>query len=137
MRKLSTFALIGAVGFLVDVAFLYVLISWLGVIGARLVSFLCAVFTTWLLNRRFTFEQRSAGPSLPAEFVAYLGLMLVGGAINYGVYATLIYLSVGVAHYPILGVAVGSIAGMACNFASSNRLQKRFESERLVMKKNL
>lgn len=120
MRKLATFALVGAVGFLVDVAVLYLLISSLGPLVARGVSFLCAVFTTWLLNRTFTFKERPAGLSSSAEFLAYFGLMLGGGAVNYGVYATLILVFTQVAQHPVLGVAVGSVAGMAFNFMTSH-----------------
>lgn len=120
MRKLATFALVGALGFLVDVAVLYLLIPSLGALAARLVSFICAVFVTWLLNRTFTFKLRPAGLSRSAEFLAYFGLMLGGGALNYGVYAILILISEQIAQHPVLGVAMGSIAGMTFNFMSSH-----------------
>lgn len=122
MQKLATFALVGALGFLVDVAVLYLLISSLGAFAARLVSFVCAVLATWLLNRKFTFKERPADLSPLAEFFAYFGLMLGGGALNYGVYAALILIFTQVKQHPVLGVALGSVAGMAFNFMSSHWL---------------
>ncbi len=121
MRNLALFAIVGGVGFLVDVAVLYLLLPYVGALAARLVSFLCAVLTTWLLNRTFTFKASPAELPSSSEFLVYLGLMLGGGALNYGVYAILIFASSLVSRYPVLGVAVGSVVGIAFNFMSSRR----------------
>jgi putative flippase GtrA len=118
------FGMVGAVGFLVDAGLLHILLQLgLGYYGGRLVSFITAATATWILNRSFTFRRETppAGthpvPRHPAgEWLAYLGLMVIGGVVNYGTYAAAVELSEPVRRYPAIGVALGSIAGMAINF---------------------
>jgi putative flippase GtrA len=116
-RELFLFGLVGLAGFLVDSGVLYLLMGTLGLYLGRLVSFASAVFTTWLLNRHMTFRQRHSGMSLTREFRRYFLMMVGGGAVNYGVYALLVYFSNAVANQPVWGVAVGSLAGMLVNYS--------------------
>ena len=113
------FSVSGVLALLVDMAVLYLLKSSLGLYIARAFSFLCAVLTTWLFNRTMTFRQYQSGYSLKKEFGIYLGLMMAGGLINYGVYALLINQYAFIAAYPALGVAAGSIAGMLVNLCTA------------------
>src|SRR6202000_945497 len=88
------------------------------------VCFPAAVATAWILNRSFTFR-RDAPPVIAhpaAEWVSYLGLMLLGGAVNYGVYAFAIAASATVRAHPELGIALGAIPGMGLNFWSAKRV---------------
>ena len=113
------FSLVGATGFLVDVAVLYSIKDFTGLFYGRAVSFLTAVLATWLMNRIWTFKQRSSGLSIGREFAVYLALMLVGGTVNYAVYVWLV-VSYELAHqYPVFGVACGSFAGLFVNFSTS------------------
>ena len=115
VREVALFGMVGTAGFLVDAAVLYLLRTTLGLLAARVPSFIAAVAITWWLNRRFTFQKRPSGLSKWEEFRRYLALMLVGGSVNYVVYAALL-LAFGVfREYPVLGVAAGSIAGMGAN----------------------
>ncbi len=120
------FGIVGGIGFLVDAGLLHVTLKLgFGYYGGRLVSFLAAATATWILNRSFTFrrESSSAERTHPAgEWLAYLGLMVIGGVVNYGTYAASIELSELVRRYPALGVALGSIAGMAINFWSAKTM---------------
>lgn len=113
------FGLVGAVGFLVDVTVLYSFAGLIGLFYGRVVSFLAAVVATWLLNRRWTFKSRNSGLRNRHEFAVYLALMLVGGSVNYGVYVWFVVAYQLVQHHPVIGVAVGSLAGMLINFLSS------------------
>jgi putative flippase GtrA len=114
------FALVGTIGFLVDAAVLYALMFGLGAgpyLG-RAGSFLAAASATWLLNRVYTF--RAAERSDPRrQWLRFVGFMLLGGAVNYGVYAAVV--SIGPDHpvVPLAGVAAGSLAGLAVNFTTS------------------
>ena len=119
IREVLLFGLSGLVGFLVDASVLTLLLSSLGPHSARLVSFMAAVFTTWLMNRRHTFRHRPSAHALPIEFLAYLGSMMAGGSINLATYALLIETAPFARMYPIFGVALGSLAGMAVNFILS------------------
>jgi putative flippase GtrA len=116
--QILRFGIVGGLGFLVDAGLLEVmLLLGLGYYGGRAVSFLAAATATWILNRSFTFrrETRSGMPAA-GEWLTYLVLMVVGGVVNYGIYALAVELSEPVRRYPVLGVALGSIAGMAINF---------------------
>ena len=126
LRELFFFGLAGAFGFLVDTAVLYLLRGSLGPFYARIFSFLAAVFATWLMNRRLTFRDRQSGLSAQREFASYLILMLAGGTVNYGVYAWLIISYQLVLQHPVIGVAAGSLVGMAVNLVSSRFLLYRF-----------
>jgi len=124
LGQVLRFGIVGGVGFLVDAGMLYLLLTWgLDPYSGRVVSFVAAATTTWILNRSFTFRRDSPSEHHPAgEWLAYLGLMVIGGLVNYGTYAAAITFSEPVRQHPVIGVALGSIAGMAINFWTSKRL---------------
>ena len=122
LRKFVLFGIAGGAGFVVDTAVLYLLKGALGLYGARVVSFLCAVFTTWLINRTVAFKGQPADVPIWREFLHYLGAMILGGAVNYAVYAALVATVPLVAAQPVLGVAAGVIAGMFVNFLLADKL---------------
>ena len=128
IRLIFLFGVSGVIGFIVDSAVLYLLKSSLGLYYARGVSFFCAAFATWLVNRTITFKDRESGLSKRREFSRYLVLMLGGGLVNYLVYAVLVGRLAIVGDHPILGVAAGSLAGMFINLATSRFLIFRFSS---------
>jgi len=120
-RALLLFGIVGVIGFIVDVSVLYALAPWLGWYGARVVSFVAAASATWALNRRYTFSGQASSQSVVAQYFAYLFAMLGGAALNYGVYALTLHwfpVSGGAA----IGVAAGSVAGLAVNFLSARYL---------------
>ena len=119
------FGLVGVIGFLVDAGILRALVELgLGVYSGRVISFLAAATTTWVLNRSFTFRRDapSAFAHPAAEWVSYLGLMVVGGLVNYGTYSVAVSVSETIHRYPEIGVALGSLAGMLINFWSAKRV---------------
>ena len=72
------------------------------------------------MNRRFTFGVTR--PASRGEWGAYTALMTLGAAVNYGAYAASItWWSLAREHLWI-GVALGSIAGLGINFATSRSL---------------
>ena len=113
------FGVVGAIGFLVDVAVLYLLIGSIGLFYGRAVSFLAAVVVTWLLNRKLTFRHRNSRLESGREFTVYLTLMLIGGLVNYAVYAGLVVTIPPIIAHPFIAVAAGSLAGMLINFVTS------------------
>ena len=116
------FAVAGIIGFLVDVGVLYLLKGWLGLYASRVFSFLSAAFSTWLFNRAVTFRGRRSGHSAGKELGIYLALMTIGGSVNYGVFALLVSRMSIAAQHPAIGVAAGSLAGMAVNLITSRFL---------------
>jgi putative flippase GtrA len=119
IRDYIRFGTVGTIGFLVDVVVLYSVAGLIGLFYGRAVSFLAAVLATWLLNRGWTFRHRSSGLRYGREFAVYLGFMLVGGAVNYTAYVWLVVSYQLALQYPVIGVAVGSLAGMLINFLAS------------------
>lgn len=120
MRQLLLFCIAGTLGFVVDAGLVSLLVNGLGCdpyLG-RLVSFVCAVVATFAFNRRYTFA--ASGPqSLSTQFSRYLLAMTGGFVVNYGAYALLVWRVELVREWPVLGVAVGSVLGLAVNFLSS------------------
>lgn len=113
------FGVAGVAGLVADVAVLYaVLALGLGPFAGRAVSFLCAVWVTFTLNRRFTFRSGAAA-DIWVEWWRYLAAMLLGGAVNYGVYTAVILLLPRTSILPFLAVAAGSVGGMGVNFVSA------------------
>lgn len=127
IRQVLFFAVAGVIGLLVDIAVLYAVRDAIGPFYGRVVSFLAAVLATWLVNRTYTFGGHSSGLSRKREFTAYLTLMLVGGAVNYAAYSALVLGSATVRQHLFLGVAAGSLAGMAVNFLTSKYVLFRRE----------
>jgi putative flippase GtrA len=122
---MARFAGAGVAGLAVDVAVLYLALALgLGFYAGRVASFLCAVFATWRINRRYTFGAAvdPAAVSLWREWWLYLAAMLGGGVVNYGAYSGAIAFGPRAPLWPMAAVAIGSLAGMAVNFASAKLL---------------
>ena len=122
-QRLLRFGVAGVLGFLVDAGVLYLLAPWLGWYAARVLSFWAAATATWLFNRRYTFADGAArGRAIWAEYGAYLVAMLGGAAVNYAAYVLTLRALPPASWVPLLGVAVGSVAGMGVNFATARWL---------------
>lgn len=121
LQRLWRFGIAGVLGFVVDAGVLYLLAPWLGWYGARVLSFWAAATATWLFNRHYTFADGAArgGSALWREYGTYLVAMLGGAAVNYAAYALTLHFMPPAAWVPLLGVAIGSIAGMGVNFVSA------------------
>lgn len=127
MFKLSgeflRFCAVGTVGFAVDAGVLETLTRLAGwnPYTTRVLSFLIAASVTWLLNRRFTFEVERQS-HLSREWLHYVSVNAMGGLVNYGVYALTVHEIVFVRSHLIVGVAAGSVAGLAVNYTASRHL---------------
>jgi putative flippase GtrA len=110
------FALVGTAGFVVDSAVLYLAMGTLHAnhYSGRLLSFLTAATFTWAMNRRYTFADEfepAARVVCPCNH---------SGRSNYGVYAAGGFHII--ADRPVIGVAAGSLVGLAINFYLSRRM---------------
>lgn len=125
-RQFLMFSISGVIGLIVDLIMLYAASLLLNLYVARFVSFLAAVFSTWLLNRTLTFkvsatsEQANTSPKkhLILEFIHYLTANLSGGLINLSVYSIYVF------HYieptdKYLATCLGSASGLLLNFTLS------------------
>jgi putative flippase GtrA len=119
---------VGIVGFVVDAGVLMLIADILGPYVGRLISFVLAVFTTWALNRSFTFNEHTSGLPLRAELRRYFSAMIAGGIANYAIYAALVYFVEIIARWPVIGVGIGSLVGLTINFSLAKKWI--FKSER-------
>ena len=117
------FSSVGIAGFVVDASVLYLAMTYLGTghYSGRIISYVAAATSTWALNRRFTFTTHQDS-NLLREWIKFLSANAVGGIVNYSAYMVLVGTTALVSTWPILGVAVGSIAGLVVNFNLSRRL---------------
>lgn len=119
--KLFRFGLVGVAGFAVDSGVLMLCLRFtpLGPYASRPLSFGAAVTTTWLLNRRFTFDSRD--DPLP-EYLRFIAANSLGALVNLAVYSLFIWVVGARGGRPVLGVAAGSLCGLVVNFCLSDRL---------------
>ena len=121
MRQFTRFCFAGGLAFVVDAGILHTAVAaGADPYAARVLSYLCAVTTTWWFNRTYTFTATAGKPSLH-EWGRYAVSQLGGGSINYLTYAGLVYAVPVVARHPVLGVAAGSAAGLMVNFLLARR----------------
>lgn len=121
MRQLLRFGMVGTVGFLVDAAVLYLGIALgLGLYLGRVLSYLAAVTTTWVLNRSFTFRTAPGG-NRAHEFARFAVSQLSGAGLNLGLFTLLVATIPWMAENPVAAVAAGSLAGLSLNFLVARR----------------
>jgi putative flippase GtrA len=111
------FAVVGVIGFVVDAGGTWVLIFAGGSpFVARVPALIAAMITTWLLNRRLTFEVAHAKSG--AELARYLVVASTSALLNYLLYSALVALHV----LPVLAVGIATVALMLGSFFAYRRL---------------
>jgi len=120
LRRLSSFLIVGALGFLADAAALALFTGELGIDPylARVLSIAFALAVTWLLNRSFTFgaSRRHA----VVEGARYGSVGLGTSIVNFAVYSAL--LAMFPALQPLAALAAGSVVAMALSYLGYSRL---------------
>lgn len=119
---LASFIFVGGIGFFVDVGVLYLCMEHVGPFYGRCSSLFCSMITTWLLNRKITYNGRVLLHGLWAELSKYMTIMLLGFSINYMTFALLMWRSDAVRADPILGVAIGSGLALTWNYRMLRRV---------------
>ncbi len=120
MRRFVLFGVAGTLGFIVDAGLAEALIKLLMVnfYFARLISFLCAVATTYAFNQRYTFADRISGKR-HGQKRRYFVTMTAGFCLNYGIYATLGFYEPFFQRWPVLAIVAGSFAGLLVNYSGA------------------
>jgi len=121
-RRLPGFAVVGAIGFLIDAGILTVLMTGFGIdhYTARAVSFTAAVTATWYMNRRWVFDRRAVAMS-GREYVSYATVQVIGSVINLAVFVAAIELVDGLVQVPVVPLAIGAAVALVFNFGASSR----------------
>lgn len=113
------FVFIGGIGFIIEAAIITLAGRSLGwnAIDARIISFPCAVIVTWWFNRKYNFRSQNR---LVIEGSSYFVVQVVGALSNLAVFALCVSISPLLAAWPVVGLAVGAVAGLMVNFFLSN-----------------
>jgi putative flippase GtrA len=119
------FAAVGAAGFLVNEAVLFVGLEFLhlGVYAGGVFAFFAAVTFTWWGNRVLTFREQAAKGvhGAAAEWLKFVAANGLGFAVNYAVYATLVTFARAPLNSPYIALGCGTLTGLVFNFAMSKR----------------
>jgi putative flippase GtrA len=117
------FALVGAAGFVVNEAALWVALHLLhlGKDAGWFFAFLPAVTFTWWGNRSFTFRAHASrgARAMLSEWARFVATNSFGAVVNLAVYELLVHFT---AADPLLALACGVLAGMVFNYTLSKRL---------------
>lgn len=121
-EKFGRFAIVGAIGFVVDAVFLSALVSFFhwDLYSSRAISFGAAVTTTWLLNRRYTFKKLNIR-NFGKEYIFYIFIQISGSMINLAVYVYLVAKFNQLGGMPIIPLALGSVIAMLFNYSLSKK----------------
>ncbi|MGH2594318.1 MAG: GtrA family protein [Anaerolineae bacterium] len=90
-KRFIKFAIVGSIGFLIDTGTLYALVFLLGMRGdaqrplAKGISFLLAVTSNFIWNRRWTYPESRSKP-LSKQMTQFFTMNLIGLGINLGVF---------------------------------------------------
>lgn len=119
MKKLIRFALVGTAGFAVDAGVLWLLMHFtpLGAFTARIFAIATAMFTTWMLNRAFTFGASTR--TIVAEGFRYGSVGIVSALVNYAIYAGLLLAMPALS--PFIALIAASLAAMMFSFFGYSR----------------
>ncbi len=119
------FAVVGAAGFLINEAALFIGLKLLhlGAYAGGVFAFFVAVTFTWWGNRMLTFRGQAAqgARGVVAEWLKFVAANGLGFAVNYAVYATLVTFARAPLNSPYVALGCGTLAGLIFNFAMSKR----------------
>lgn len=84
----------------------------------RAVSFPVAVSVTWWLNRRMAFKGRGMSDRR-TEYAGYVGVQLLGAAINLAVFGLCLRAMPWLAKWPLIPLAIGAAVALVFNFVGA------------------
>ncbi len=121
-RRLPGFAVVGAIGFLIDASILTLLMTGVGLdhYTARAISFTVAVTSTWYMNRRWVFDRQSVKMS-GREYATYVIVQIVGAMINLLVFVAAIEFIESLRNIPVIPLAMGAAVALLFNYGASSR----------------
>ena len=130
-NQAARFAVIGAIGFVVDGGILTALNSAFGLdlFRARLVSFSVAVTVTWYLNRHQTFSDRK-DTRAGQEWARYAVVNGIGALLNMAIFFWLVHQYTWAANWPIAPLAVAAGVALVFNFFASRQIAFRVPQSR-------
>lgn len=128
--ELARFAVVGALGFVVDAGVLHLLVSQAGwsPFVARALSFPAALSSTFVLNRAWTFQ--GLRMSAPRAYGTYTVIQVIGALLNLLIFSLCLLLVPRLYERPVIALAIGAGVAMLFNFYAARSLVFRAEAER-------
>lgn len=121
------FLAVGGCGFTIDVlSFQLIFTVGGGLVASRLLSATIAITLTWYLNRRLVFQTHAVSAKGP-EYARYLTVQLIGLAVNFGIYFTMLASFPELQSIPVFALAAGATAALAFNFVGARYWAFRIE----------
>lgn len=120
--KFLGFGIVGGIGFVIDGGILTLLSETadMNIYLARGLSFVVAVFVTWLLNRTYVFSAALVkGVERRQEYVNYFVVQVGGALLNLGIFAGIIASFPVLRTSPIIPFAISSLVAMVFNFTGA------------------
>ncbi|AAO91344.1 GtrA family protein [Coxiella burnetii] len=112
--SLIRFLTIGVIGLLIDITFLYLFRHEMGLIPAKILSYVIAVTITWFLNRCFTF--RSQDSRRVQEWMRYAFIYAITGCIHVLMFTALVYRYPVLHTHPIFALIITAVVIAFINF---------------------
>ena len=122
--RIIRFGLVGAAGYFVNAAALWLVLNLLPLdkYTSYVPAFLVAVTFTWWGNRVLTFHEHAARENLLVEWARFVAANLVGFFANWALYSALVVF----APHPLNNVFVAQIAGTLFGMIFNFTLSKKF-----------
>ena len=121
-RRFLKYVGLGVIAFIIDALVFQGVVSLLGASPyvARVASFIVATSAAWWMNRTFTFhDAENIRPEL--QWAKFFAANLVGGGVNYLMFALTLATLPLTRAYPLIALAVGSLSGVAFNYTAYKR----------------
>ncbi len=113
---------VSLVGFGVDAVLLHLCVrAGMEAAWARLISLLCAMQVTFVLNGLHVFKSLERR-HLPRQWLAYMASNGLGNICNYWIFVTLVSLHWGLVSNPLFALGVGSLSAWVINYATARLL---------------
>lgn len=126
VRQFTAFVGVGTVGFVVDAgvfALLHGFCDWT-IFWARAASTICAITTTWKLNRQLTFSDRRS-EDRAGEYLRYSATQAAGLAVNLVTFSLCLMAFPVLRQFPIFALVIGSAVALPFNFFTARAVAFR------------
>ena len=118
-----TFGFVGVTGFITDRLVLAAdMALGMDYFSGRFVSYPIAIGVTWLLNKTFTFRHAASHHPPLKQAAIYVGVQLVGAAVNIAAYTLAIRLMPSLKAHLLIPLAIGSAVGLCVTFVGARKL---------------
>ncbi|HSV98505.1 MAG TPA: GtrA family protein [Spirochaetota bacterium] len=121
-----TFSVIGAIGTCIDLACVYLAYDVAGVPfrGARVIGFVVALTTNFMLNRKFTFGDKRNGKAT-RQYLLFFVICTLGFLVNWLISVSLFERTAFFHEHYLVAAFLGTMGGLAINFTGSKYIAFR------------